>query len=191
MGGICSTRTKRNKASKYNKERLVDEAHSHANESEARSEVTNGYPDKSIRAVAAEVISEIRPELHTPEGSSIKQSDIDDYKTTFTLYYARLCDALGAPIVEILPELESIGVITVPETEEILSERNSLTKAKALLKHIFNGINTGCPKVLDNLLSVMWHCSDHTCKGLSKEICLKLNISPAKNQSRELSHIPL
>ena len=77
-------------------------------------------------------------------------------------------------------------VISVHETEEILSERTSIEKAQALLnKHIFRGISAGCPEVLENLLSVMRHCSDHTCKGLSEEICLKLNISPTKNASCE------
>ena len=125
---------------------------------------------------------------YTPEERQryTEQSGIEEYKRTFTAYYARLCDALCAPITQILPELVSSEVITVHETEEILSERTSIEKAQALLsKHIFRGISAGCPEVLEKLLFVMWHCSDYTCKALSEEICLKLNISPGKNTSCE------
>ena len=54
------------------------------------------------------------------------------------------------------------------EAKEILSDRTSIEKAQALLnKHIFRGISAGCPEVLEKLLFVMWHCSDHMCKALS------------------------
>ena len=187
MGGICSTRKTRNKA--------------HTNE----SQVTNGCADEPLQATAvgaraevtSEVQPEVQPEIYAPEGgtrelrpekSETKQSGIEEYERTFTAYYAKLCNALCAPITQILPELVSSEVITVHEAEEILSERTSIEKAQALLsKHIFRGISAGCPEVLEYLLSVMWHsdCSDHTCKALSEEICLKLNISPGKNTSCE------
>ena len=175
MGGICSTRKTRNNP--------------HTNESEVTKEVTNGYPEEPPHVAAetraaAEVSFEVRPETYAREEGvrelCPEERYTEDYKRTFKTYYARLCDALCAPIVQILPELVSSEVITVHEAEEIGGERTSIEKARALLsKHIFTGISVGCPQVLEKLLSVMWHCSDHTCKALSKEICLKLNISPS------------
>lgn len=188
MGGICSKGKTRNcqpgssTEPDKNSKPLADEAHSPTNEPGG---VTNGYSEP-LQTISAEVIQpEIQTELYTSE-ERCKQRSVEEYKRTFTAYYARLCDALCAPIVRMLPDLVSSGVITVHETEEILSEKTSIEKAQALLnKHIFRGISAGCPEVLENLLSVMRHCSDHTCKALSKEICLKLNISPAKNASCE------
>ena len=188
MGGICSkgkTRNQPGSSTESNKKSqpLGDEAHFPTNEPGG---VTNGYSEP-LQTISAEVIQpEIQTELYTSEERCAKQRSVEEYKRTFTAYYARLCDALCAPIARMLPDLVSSGVITVHETEEILSERTSIEKAQALLnKHIFRGISAGYPEVLENLLSVMRHCSDHTCKALSEEICLKLNISPTKNASCE------
>ena len=103
--------------------------------------------------------SEVQPETYAreeggarelcPEESGTKQIGTENYKRTFTTYYARLCDALCSPIAQILPELVSSKVFTVHEGEEIGGERTSIEKARALLsKHIFRRTSAGCSEVL-------------------------------------------
>ena len=197
MGGLCSKSETRNEASEESNKKSKPSSKPLAVESGGvtRLSVTAGSPDPLQTATMPEAVISIQPEmqpkLYAPEERYTEQSGNEEYKRTFTAYYARLCDALCSPITQILPELVSSEVITLYETEEILSERTSIEKAQALLKkHIFRGISAGCPEVLEKLLFVMSHCSDHTCMALSEEICLKLNISnisPGKNTSCEYS----
>ena len=167
----------KNKASKTEVTSVIievatDRAADQRDESESVTEPSsNSQPSSQLTVV--------QPELCDPE-----KSRTEEYKRTFTAYYARLCEAL--PVEEILPELVSNEVITVHEMEEILAEKTSIAKARALLnRHIFKGISAGCPEVLTTLLSVMRHLNDHTCKALSKEMCARLNIATSKDASCE------
>ena len=138
-----------------------------------RDESKSVTEPSSNSQLTAEVNSSVQPEL----------SRTEEYKRTFTAYYAKLCEAL--PVEQILPELVSNEVITLHEMEEILAEKTSIAKARVLLRHIFKGISAGCPEVLSTLLSVMRHLNDHTCKALSKEMCARLNIATSKDTSCE------
>ena len=170
MGGICSKRqnqtSESTKKSKPSSKPLADESGGvTANE--------NPLQTAAMPKAVTSIQPEMQPELYTPEAERyFEQSGrTEEYKRTFTAYYTRLCDALCAPIAQILPEL---------------AERTSIEKAQALLnKYIFRGISAGCPEVLEKLLFVMWHCSDHTCKALSEEMYLKLNISPSRSPTRK------
>ena len=127
-----------------------------------------------------QLTAEVKNSLLSPQPEETRDPKqnrrTEEYKRTFTAYYARLCEAL--PVEQILPELVSNGVITVHEMEEILAEKTSIAKAQVLLsKHIFKGISAGCLEVLTILLSVMCYSGNHACLVLSKEICDKLNIA--------------
>ena len=174
MGGICCKRKLRNDyASNSSKTRSVD------NQEHFGVSTNSESPRKSESLQGPTVASSLQPELYDPG-----QSLAEEYKRTFTAYYARLCEAL--PVEEILPELVSNEVITLHEMEEILAEKTSIAKARALLnRHIFKGISAGCPEVLTTLLSVMCHLNDHTCKALAKEMCARLNIATSKDTSCE------
>ena len=118
--------------------------------------------------------------------SSQERHDTERYQNVFKTYYARLCDAI--PVEEVLPHLVSNDVITVREMDDILVEKTTFRRARALLNGpIWRTISGGYPKAFVTLLCVLR--SIRSCETLCEEICSKLSISAEvimSNESREL-----
>ena len=103
------------------------------------------------------------------------------YQKAFTVYYAKLCDAV--PVEKVLPHLVSNEVITVREMEDVLTEKTAFRQARALLNGpIWRAINGGYPQSFVRFLCVLH--SIRSCQTLSKEICTKFNISSEEIASK-------
>ena len=112
-------------------------------------------------------------------------SDIEQYQSVFTAYYATLCDSI--PVEEMLPHLVSNEVITMREMEDVLAEKTTFRQARALLNGpIWRAISGGYPQAFVTFLCVLH--SIHSCESLCEEICTKLFISAKvmTSKSREL-----
>ena len=105
----------------------------------------------------------------------------DRYQKAFTVYFAKLCDAI--PVEKVLPHLVSNEVITVKEMEDVLAEKTAFRQARALLNGpIWGAISGGYPQSFVTFLCVLH--SIRSCQTLSKEICTKLNISSEEIASK-------
>ena len=112
-------------------------------------------------------------------------SDIEQYQSVFTAYYAMLCDSI--PVEEMLPHLVSNEVITMREMEDVLAEKTTFRQARALLNGpIWRAISGGYPQAFVTFLCVL--NSIRSCESLCEEICTKLFISAKAmtSKSREL-----
>ena len=100
-------------------------------------------------------------------------------KQVFQSYYAMLARVL--PVDELLPDLVSNDLITMEEMEDIMSEKGTTMKARALLMGpIWRSIRGGYPDAFIKLLCIMQVLPNKACAVLSREVCVKLNISDEK-----------
>jgi len=100
----------------------------------------------------------------------------EKFRKVFTAYYARLSEVL--PIEDMLPDLVSNELITMEEMEDILAEKTSSNKARALLRGpVWRSIEVGCLITFTGLLCLMRSSPSQACVLLSKDICEKLHIS--------------
>jgi len=113
-------------------------------------------------------------------GKLVKADRSEEYriecKRVFQSYYARLAQSL--PVEEILPDLVSNDLITIEEMQDILTEKKSSTKARSLLMGpLWRSINGGYPDTFIKVLCIMQRLPNEACTALSREICVKLNIT--------------
>ena len=119
-----------------------------------------------------------------------KEPYVIECKQVFQSYYATLARVLR--VDELLPDLVSNDLITMGEMEDILSEKGTTMKACALLMGpIWRSINGGYPDAFIKLLCIMQALPNKACAVLSREVCVKLNISDEKiaNSISKLNHL--
>jgi len=131
-------------------------------------------PVVSLSVSSEQAESPVSMQLNRHQHTDTEEYDGCKVKTVFTKYYAKLCETL--PTDEILPDLVSINLVTLHQMEEIMVEKTSSAKARALLNGpIGKSIDGNYPEAFTKLIGVMSHIP--CCKRLSEEICEELGIS--------------
>ena len=120
-----------------------------------------------------ESVREYKPGVANTE-TDYEDDRVEKCKQVFQAYYSRMEEVL--PVKEILPYLVNNGIVAMEGVS--LAEKTSLEKSCDLLKGpIWRSINEGYPDSFIKMLCIMQLLQNKACVSLSKEICVKLNIS--------------
>ena len=121
-----------------------------------------------------ESVREYKPGVANTE-TDYEDDRVEKCKQVFQAYYSRMEEVL--PVKEILPYLVNNGIVTM-EAVSLATEKTSLEKLCGLLKGpIWRSISEGYPDSFIKMLCIMQLLQNKACSSLSKEICVKLDIS--------------